>query len=310
MLKENIVVGEGTKYPLKGILTLPENVSMPVPAVVFVHGSGASNMDEKVGKLTPFKDLAEGLAGHGIASIRYDKRSFAHGFKLLKEKDVTVTMETIEDAILATEMLREDSRIDKEKIFIIGHSMGAMLAPRIDAEGGNYKGLILMAGSPRRLEEIMLDQNEEVLRTTKGFVHWIVKKQVDKLSAMFDGLYELPDEESKKVKVGGGTTLYYFKEMGEHASPYYLEKLEKPVMIMQGEKDFQATAEKDFAAYKRLLENKENVTFRLYENLNHAFVPSVYGNILKAKQEYNVEQHIEKSVIEDLAQWILNTVSR
>lgn len=309
MIIENIIVGAGTKYPLKGILTLPENAAAPVPAVVFVHGSGASNMDEKVGKLTPFKDLAEGLAEHGIASIRYDKRSFTHGFKMLKEKDITVVPETIEDAILATEMLRKDSRIDRENLFIIGHSMGAMLAPRIDAEGGNYKGLILMAGSPRRLEEIMLDQNEEVLRSTKGLVHWIVKKQVAKISAMFEGLYELSDEEAKKKKAGGGTTLYYFKEMGEHKTSGYLENLKKPVMIMQGEKDFQATVEKDFTAYKELLEGKDNVTFRLYENLNHAFVPSVYGNIMKAKQEYNVEQHIGEPVIKDLVCWILNAVS-
>lgn len=304
MLRETIVVGEGTKYPLKGILTLPENISAPVPAVIFVHGSGASNMDEKVGKLTPFKDLAEGLASHGIASIRYDKRSFAHGFKLIKEKDVTVTMETIEDAVMATELLKADERIDSENIFIIGHSMGAMLAPRIDAEGGKYKGLILMAGSPRTLEEIMLDQNEEILRTTKGLVHWIVKKQVAKLSAMFDGLYELPDEEAKKVKVGGGTTLYYFKEMGKHRAEDYLEKLEKPVLILQGEKDFQATVEKDFKPYQKLLAGKDNVTFKLYEGLNHAFVPSIYGELMKAKQEYNVEQHIGEHVITDIAQWI------
>ena len=305
MLRETIVVGKGTKYPLKGILTLPENISAPVPAVIFVHGSGASNMDEMVGKLTPFKDLAEGLASHGIASIRYDKRSFVHGFKLIKEKDVNVKMETIEDAVMATELLKADDRIDSEKIFIIGHSMGAMLAPRIDAEGGNYKGLILMAGSPRRLEEIMLDQNEEVLRTTKGVVHWIVKKQVAKLSAMFDGLYELSDEDAKKVKVGGGTTLYYFKEMGEHRASDYLENLEKPVLILQGEKDFQATVEKDFQAYQELLAGKDNVTFQLYEGLNHAFVPSIYGELMKAKQEYNVEQHIGESVIGDIAQWIL-----
>ena len=309
MIIENIIVGAGTKYPLKGILTLPENAAAPVPAVVFVHGSGASNMDEKVGKLTPFKDLAEGLAEHGIASIRYDKRSFTHGFKMLKEKDITVVSETIEDAVLAAEMLRKDPRIDRENLFIIGHSMGAMLAPRIDAEGGNYKGLILMAGSPRKLEEIMLDQNEEVLRSTKGLIHWIVKKQVSKISAMFEELYELSDEEAKKKKVGGGTTLYYFKEMGEHKTSDYLENLEKPVMIMQGEKDFQATVKKDFAAYKELLEGKDNVTFRLYENLNHAFVPSVYGNIMKAKKEYNVEQHIGEAVIKDLACWILNVVS-
>ena len=309
MRTEAIIVGKGGKYPLKGILTLPDHLSGPVPAVVFVHGSGSSNMDEKVGKCTPFKDLAEGLAEFGIAAVRYDKRSFAHPFKLLKEKNITVKEETIEDAILATELLKKDSRIDKENIFIIGHSMGGMLAPRIDAEGGNYKGLILMAGSPRKLEEIMLDQNEAVMRSGKGLLQWFVKTQVAKISAMFEGMYELSDEEAKKKKVGNGTTLYYFKEMGEHSSPDYLLKLKKPVLIMQGEKDFQATPEKDFAAYKELLKDKENVTFKMYANLNHLFVNSVYGNIMKAMKEYKLEQHIGETVIKDLADWILDAAS-
>jgi len=306
MIEEKIIVGENTKYPLNGLLTLPDNIATPVPAVVFVHGSGASNMDEKVGKLTPFKDLAQGLARHGIASVRYDKRSFTHGFKMLTDKsqDVTVKIETIDDAIMSTELLRKDPRIDPERVFIIGHSMGGMLAPRIDAEGGNYAGLIIMAGSPRKLEEIILDQNEAALSSTKGFVNWIVKKQVAKFAAMFDGMYELSDEEAKKKKMGGGTTLYYFKEMGEHAAPGYLTVCEKPVLILQGEKDFQATVDKDFAAYKQLLAGKSNVTFRLYEDLSHAFVPSVYGDIMKAKQEYNVEQHISEVVITDIANWI------
>ena len=306
MIEEKIIVGENTKYPLNGLLTLPDTIVTPVPAVVFVHGSGASNMDEKVGKLTPFKDLAQGLARHGIASVRYDKRSFTHGFKMLMDKsqDVTVKIETIDDAIMATELLRKDPRIDPERVFIIGHSMGGMLAPRIDAEGGNYAGLIIMAGSPRKLEEIVLDQNEAALNSTKGFVNWIVKKQVAKFAAMFDGMYELSDEEAKKRKMGGGTTLYYFKEMGEHAAPGYLTACEKPVLILQGEKDFQATVDKDFAAYEQLLAGKSNVTFRLYEDLSHAFVPSVYGDIMKAKQEYSVEQHISEEVIEDIANWI------
>lgn len=303
MIKEQIIVGENTNYPLKGLLTIPACTVSPVPAVVFVHGSGASNMDEKVGKLTPFKDLAEGLAKHGIASIRYDKRSFSHGLKLVREKEVTVRKETIEDAILATQILKNDPRIDKNKIFIIGHSMGAMLAPRIDAEGGDYNGLIMMAGSPRKLEEIMLDQNLAVLNSTKGLLRWIIQKQISKLTQMFDNLYQLSDEEAKKKKVGGGTTLYYFKEMGEHAASNYLST-SKPMLIMQGEKDFQATVEKDFQAYKQLLSDKDNVTFKLYENLNHAFVPSVYGNIMKAKQEYSVEQHIGEEVIGDIANWI------
>ena len=304
MIEEKLIIGENTKYPLKGLLTLPKDTDMPVPAVVFVHGSGASNMDEKVGKITPFKDLAQGLAKYGIASVRYDKRSFTHGFKLLREKNVTVKKETIEDAILATELLKKDSRIDKNNIFIIGHSMGAMLAPRIDAEGGNYKGLIMMAGSPRKLEEIMLGQMEEILQSSKGLVRWIVNKQVTKLKTLFDGFYQLSDEQAKEKKVGGGTTLYYFKEMGEHPASEYLNNTQKPLLFLQGEKDFQATAEKDFNAYKQLMREKNNATFRLYENLNHAFVPSVYGNITKAKQEYNVEQHIGQEVIQDIANWI------
>ena len=147
MYREKIVIGEGTDYPLNGILTLPDGNEGPVPAVVMVHGSGSSNMDEKVMKLRPFRDLAEGLARHGIASIRYDKRSFVHARKMLKQC-ITVKEETIEDAVLAINLLKSDRRIDSDNIYILGHSMGAMLAPRIDAEGGDVKGLIMMAGTP------------------------------------------------------------------------------------------------------------------------------------------------------------------
>ena len=306
MIRESIVVGKDTKYPLKGMLTLPDDASVPVPAVVLVHGSGAANMDEKVGKITPFKDLAEGLARHGIASIRYDKRSHAHGFKMLKDKSqpVTVKAETIDDAILATELLRMDERIDSQNIFVIGHSMGGMLAPRMDVEGGDYRGLILMAGTPRRLEEVLKEQMEEALSEMPGFVQKLGAKKAKQFMDKFEGLYDLSDEEAKNVNMGNGTTLYYFKEMGEHPVSGYLASSEKPILVMQGEKDFQVSVEKDFAVYKQLLAHHPNATFRLYEHLNHAFVPAVHGSIMKAKQEYNVEQHIGEDVIADIAGWI------
>ncbi len=309
MKVESIIVGEGTNYPLNGLLTLPDDTSAPVPAVVFVHGSGSSNMDEKVMKLTPFKDLAEGLAAHGIASIRYDKRSFAHGRKLLRDKGplLTVKEETIEDAILATELLRQDARIDREKIFIIGHSMGGMLASRIDAEGGNYRGLVLMAGTPRKLEEVMLGQTRAIAEELPAFLRPLLKKQTEKLERTFEGMYDLTDEEAQKKKVGGGTTAYYFKEMGEYPAENDLRELKKPLLILQGEKDVQVRPDIDFAAYKALLQGKSNVTFRLYEGLNHAFVPAVCGKISKATKEFSKEQHIGENVIADIANWILET---
>ena len=85
MIQESIILGQNTRYPLKGLLTLPAG-SGPFPALVLVHGSGSSNMDEKIGKLTPFRDIAQGLAARGIACIRYDKRSYAHGLKMVLDK--------------------------------------------------------------------------------------------------------------------------------------------------------------------------------------------------------------------------------
>lgn len=307
MRSESIIVGEQTKYPLKGMLTLPADESRDgkLPAVVLVHGSGSSNMDEKVLKLTPFKDLALGLAEHGIASVRYDKRTFVYGRKMMKEKEpITVKEETIEDAILAAELLRADKRIDPERIFIIGHSMGGMLAPRIDAEGGNFRGLILLAGTPRKLEEILVDQTEEMLDGMNPIMKLLYGNVLQKLCKKLEGMYEISDEEAKKKKLMNGTTLYYFKETGEHAAENYLREMTKPLLVMQGEKDFQVKLDKDFALYQEILKDYPDVTYKVYEGLNHCFVPTIYGDIKKAMKEYNVEQHIGADVIGDIAEWI------
>lgn len=303
MAEEKIVIGKGTEFPLNGILTLPENTEKPVPAVVFVHGSGSSNMDEKVMKLTPFKDLAKGLAKHGIASVRYDKRSFAYGRKMLKAGSITVKEEVIEDAVAAANLLKNDERIDSEKVFIIGHSMGAMLAPRIDAEGGNFKGLILMAGTLAKLEEVLFRQLEEMKDGKSKIMSWVASAQDKKFRKSFEGLYSLSDEEAKKRKYAGGVDLYYFKEMGLHPAEKYLENIEKSVLVMQGSKDLQVS-KMDFDGYKKLLGDKENVSFKLYDGLNHCFVPALYDDISKATKEFSVERHIGEDVIFDIAGWI------
>ena len=253
MKQEQIILGQNTRYPLKGLLTLPEGQG-PFPAVVLVHGSGSSNMDEKVGKLTPFKDIAQGLAQRGVACIRYDKRSYAHGLKMVLDKKhpITVREETIDDALLAARLLRSDRRIDPERVFLAGHSMGAMLAPRIECQGGDFRGLILLAGSPRRLEEILLEQTREILAGMKGFPRAIAGKQLAQLEQSFRGLYDLTDEEARQKKMGGGTTLYYFKEMGQPTVAQWLAMTRKPMLIVQGEKDVQVKAHVDFARYQQL----------------------------------------------------------
>ena len=307
MYQEKIIVGEGTDYPLNGLLTFPDGMTGPVPAAVFVHGSGPSNMDEKVMKLTPFRDLAGGLAGHGIASLRYDKRTFVHARRMIKgHRTVTVWEETIEDALLAVELLKKDRRIDPERVFLLGHSMGAMLAPRIDAEGADVRGLILMAGTPYRLEDIVLRQLRQA-GNGKSLLKPVVALEEKFYSKRFRDLYGMSDDEAKKKKFAGNLTLYYFKEMGRKTAADYLLESGKPALILQGGRDFQVLAEEDFREFRRLLAGRDNVSFRLYPELNHVFVKAIYDDILKASKDYRVERHIGDEVIGDIARFILQT---
>ena len=306
MYREKTVIGQGTEYPLNGLLTIPDGAAGPVPAVVMVHGSGASDMDEKVLRLTPFRDMADGLAAHGIASLRYDKRTFVHGRKMMKANasGMSVKEETIDDVLLALAMLRNDRRIDSSNIFILGHSMGAMLAPRIDAEGGNVKGLILMAGTPHRLEEIVLRQLEQSRKGNNPVLGLVTGLEGKYFAKKFKGLYDLSDEEAKKKKFAGNISLYYFKEMGQKTAADYLLESSKPVLIMQGGRDFQVLADDDFKAFREILAGRDNITYKLYPDLNHCFVTAIYDDILKASKEYGVERHIGEEVISDIAEFI------
>lgn len=308
MIREKIVVGEGSEFPLNGLLTLPGEslpgqAADPVPAVVMVHGSGPSDMDERVMALTPFRDLAEGLAERGIASLRYDKRTFAHKRRLARAK-ITVKEETVDDAVSAVRMLKADLRIDADRVFLLGHSMGAMLAPRIDAEGADCRGLVLMAGTPYRLEEIVLRQLEQS-RGKNPLLNRILGLEYRIFSKKFAGLYEMSDGEALRKKFAGNLSLYYFKEMGQKTAADYLRESKKPALILQGERDFQVLAEDDFRRMKELLADRENTVFRLFPGLNHLFVDAVYDDILMASKEYGTERHIGGEVIGEIAAFIL-----
>lgn len=181
--------------------------------------------------------------------------------------------------------------------------MGAMLAPRIDAEGGDVKGLILMAGTPKRLENIVLRQLKQA-GESRSFLKWIVGLEYRIFEKKFKNLYQMSDEEAVKRKFAGNLSLYYFKEMGRKTALDYLTETDKPVLIMQGGRDFQVLADDDFKIFQEELRDRNNTEFRLYPNLNHVFVEAIYDDILKATKDYKVERHIGDEVIADISQFI------
>lgn len=153
--ENHIKIGECN---VDGILTLPVS-DEKCPVVVMVQGSGQSDYNEKSGDVKPFEDIAIGLAENGIASIRINKRFYQ--YPELYSDDATIYDEVLNDIYDAIDYVENDKKIDTDRIYLLGHSLGAMLGPKIINEKKSICGFISMAGSSRKLEDIILDQNRE-----------------------------------------------------------------------------------------------------------------------------------------------------
>ena len=301
VMEETFIIGEGTEYELNGTLTLPKGAVEPYPAVILVHGSGPNDRDETIYNNRPFKDIADYLTSQGIAVLRYDKRTYTHQTKIAAViSELTVKEEVIDDAVSAANLLKNDSRIDSEKMFVLGHSLGGMLAPRIDAEGGNFAGIIILAGSPRSFAEILYDQNMAIVDTLTGDDKILGQSQVDEMMKIFESFKTMSEHDAKKAFLAGASG-YYYKEMDAHPAADYLSVITKPVLIMQGDKDFQIYADKDYKEYQTIFGEKSNVTFKLYHGLNHLFMTSTTGTA----DEYKTANNVDENVLKDISDWIL-----
>ena len=299
-----VIIGEGTEFPLDGILSVPDNAAGKIPAVVIVHGSGPVDMDGTVLANKPYRDIAEYLALNGVAVVRYNKRTLTHGARV--DGSWTVREETIYDAILATEMVKADPRIDENRVFIIGHSLGGMLAPRIHAEGGDFAGLILLAGSPRFIMDVSKDQNIALINETmEGKDREAALAQIEESwDAQIAELISLPDDAAMNTPVEGGVSAYYFKDLFNNPMSAYINEIAIPILVLQGSKDVQIPAGVDYVLFREMLAGRSNVDFVLYEGLNHLFMPSTIGTMAGLMDEYAIESRVDSRVSEDIVKWI------
>ena len=299
-LKESgVKINEGTKWELNGKLTT--RIDKPSDAVaIIVHGSGSIDMDLSIGPNKMYQDLAWGIAQNGVDTLRYDKRTFAHSAEISKYgTKITVEEETIEDAIAAAELMKSRGY---SKIFLIGHSLGGMLAPIIVKESdGLFDGFVSLAGSPRTLPEISFDQNIMLLGTTPESLAYL-KLTLGPELAKLDQLDSWTESEllSKTIM---GYPAYYLKDMIHRDAKGAALSLDVPMLFLQGSADFQVYADKDFAMWKEILAGKEGVEFKLYEGLNHLFMVS-QGKDAGTTAEYLQKGHVSQNVIQDIAEFI------
>lgn len=292
----DITIGK-SEFPLDGILTMPKGIKNP-PVVIFVHGSGQSDMDETVGGTSnkPFRDIARGLAKEGIASIRFNKRFYQY----MDQATDTMTIwdEVLEDVTYAIDYAMSLPNVNTEKVFVLGHSLGGMLCPKIAQDNPKIAGFISLAGSPRKLEDIILDQATEAAEN--GAVSETEKTlYLDTMKAQYEQIKRLTKENLTEPLFGANG--YYWMSLNEIDTPGIVSNLTLPMLFMQGEADFQVYPEVDFKMWKELLKDKDNATFLLYEGLNHLCMPTTG---VRDITDYSSKSKVEEKVILAIAKWI------
>jgi dienelactone hydrolase len=293
--EKEVVVGAG-EWALPGTLSIPVGAG-PFPAVVLVHGSGPNDRDETISINKPFRDLAEGLASKGIAVLRYDKRSKVHGSKF--GSAFTVKEEVVDDALLAVELLRKTEGIDPKHIFVLGHSLGGMLVPRIGKQDLNIAGLISLAGATRHLEDVIPDQFQ-YLFSLDGSISKEEQDQIDKQKQLAAEVKALKPTDAGTAKFLFGAPPPYWLDLRDYDPPQVAKTLKQPILVLQGERDYQVTMV-DFNNWKTALATKKNVTFKSYPELNHLFLS---GTGKSSPAEYEQLGHVDVRVIDDIAVWI------
>jgi uncharacterized protein len=294
--EEEVTFGNGA-WKLPATLTVPKGKG-PFPVVVLVHGSGPSDRDESVGALKPFRDLAVGLASKNIAVLRYEKRTLEHSTKSILIGNFTMNEEFEQDAYAAAEYLKTVSVIDSSNIIVLGHSQGGYALPKIlqDDSSGIFKAGIIMSGCTRPIYEVMQDQYEYFMN--KGMVS---KEQFEYIKGQVDILNNPSFDASKPPQ---GYTLgnaYYFNSMKTYDVIGDAKALNKPMLVLQGERDYQVSSKIDFKAWKEAFNGKPEVEFKLYPKLNHFYTEGEGDSLPK---EYYVSANIPQYVIDDIAEFV------
>ncbi|WP_141505753.1 stalk domain-containing protein [Paenibacillus luteus] len=303
--EKQVVVGEG-EFALPGTLTVPAGEG-PFPVVVLVQGSGPHDRDSTIGGTKVFKDIAAGLAAQNIAVLRYEKISREHTFKLSSQPTFSVKNESADDALRAVALLKKADKIDSSRIFVAGHSQGGYVMPIIiDNDLNNdIAGAILLSAPSENITTVLVEQQNEGLDRMKklGLPAEMIASQ-EQAAEAWTSIVELihnPDYSAEKLPANFPVPpAYWWYEQRDYEPAAAAQKQTKPLLILQGENDWQVSM-KQLEGWKKALQAKPEVKFVSYPNVNHLLTE--YEG-LSIGMEYNTAAHVSASIINDMATWM------
>jgi dienelactone hydrolase len=286
-----------------GTLSLPKS-PRPLPAVVLLAGSGPADRDATIGRNKVFKDIAWGLASRGIAALRFDKVTYTHRDTLAAVTDFTVIDEYVRPAVAAVRLLREHPLVDATRVFVLGHSQAGTVAPRIAAAEPTVAGLIVLAGSTQPLHHTLARQfrylaalREPEADVTADPAIQSITRQV----ALIDSPAFSPSTPAHLLPLG--IPAPYWLDLRGYDPVAVAAQLDKPMLIVQGGRDYQVTIADDLVRWQTGLAQHPDVTIRIYDADNHLFFS---GSGPSTPAEYEPAQHVDEAVVTDIAHWLTN----
>lgn len=296
------VTVEAKGFTLAGTLLVPKTGKPPFPVVVTITGSGQQTRDEYLPlpgleKYRPFRQIAEALASRGIAVLRVDDRGVGKstGGDTVK---VSTSANYADDVRAQVDFLRERRDLDPNRIVLLGHSEGGMIAPMVAASDPKIAGIVLLAGTGKRGDAIIAYQVNQGLEADITLTEEAKAKgraeQQDAMRKAIEGDASAP--ESLRAP-----WMRYFLAYDPLPT---LRKVRQPILILQGELDRQVTADQAELLAKAAREaGNRDVTSRVFPGLSHLFLPAKTGAVI----EYSTlsTNAIPDDVMKQLTDWLV-----
>ncbi|MGN9845873.1 serine aminopeptidase domain-containing protein [Nonomuraea sp. H19] len=295
--EHDVMIGDGP-LAVPGTMSLPHGPG-PRPGVVLLSGGGPFDRDATSGANKPLKDLAWGLAGRGVAVLRFDKVTYAHSGQVANAAGFTMADEYVPHAVAAVHLLQRQPGVDPARVFVLGHSMGGKVAPRVAAAEPSVAGLVIMAGDTQPMHQAAVRVVRYLASLDPGPAVEAAVEAITRQAAMVAGPDLSPSTPTEALLFGWPAA--YWLDLRDYDPVATAAALDRPMFILQGGRDYQVTVTDDLPGWKAGLAHRPDVTIRVYDADNHLFFP---GTGPSTPAEYEPAQHVDPNVVADIAEWL------